>query len=120
MSKLEKDFMKKITVYLFIANLGLMTSNSLCMLTVLSKSTFRPSKTTPYIQRRSFTSTLPLSKERYAAICKENKKNKERLQSLRQDPYANLREIWRLEDKIKSNRRILAASNLKILDETTE
>jgi len=119
MNKLEKNFMK-IIPYIFIAHMAFMASNSLCMLTVLTKPSFRTSKTIFCTQQRSFCSIPTLSPERYMALCNQSKRNKEKLRKLQQDPNANLRDIWRLKDTITKNHRILAASKLNSSDEVTE
>ena len=111
--------MKKIMSYIFIAQIALLISNSLCMLTVFTKPSFRSSKALFYTQQRTLCSILTLKKQ-YIALCKENKRNQQRLNALRKDPYANIRDRWRLENTITKNRRILATLKVRIIEESAE
>jgi hypothetical protein len=112
--------MKNILSYIFIVYIIFITRDCLCMSMVLIKPAFRPSKHLLHTQHRNFCSRLTLSEERCAALCRDNKNNQEKLLRLKQDSYANLREIWRLEDTIKYNNRTLFMLKKRISEEAIE
>ena len=112
---------QKIAAWILVANIALITHNSLAMFTVLKKPALRPVKTISYTQRKSSTYPFILSEPCYMALIKQNKKNKEKLRMLKNNPDANIREIWQLEDKIKKDSRMIISSKLhKTSDEIAE
>jgi len=124
MNKLERNSMKKIISYIFIAHIAFMASNSVCMLTVLTKSKYRSSKTTLYSQQRGFGSIPILSKERYRALLKKNKTDKEKLRLLKQRSDSNPKEIDKLQRLIGKNRLFLMTCQIDtqttLFDDTTQ
>lgn len=112
--------LKKAAAVILLANLALITHDSQAMLLASTKPGVRTLKTTTYAHRKSSTYPFILTEPCYIALCKQNKKNKEKLRILRQNPDASIRDIWRLEDKIKKDTCMIVSFKQNISDETTE